>query len=44
MDKGWIQFLLIVVPVLSLIGSWLALKTFAERTPNDATRSRTERQ
>ncbi|BAL23442.1 hypothetical protein [Azoarcus sp. KH32C] len=31
MDRGWIQFLLVVVPVLSLIGSWLALRTIAER-------------
>lgn len=27
MDKGWIQFLLVAVPVLSLVGSWLALRT-----------------
>jgi hypothetical protein len=31
MSEGWIQFLLVAVPVLSLIGSWLALKTYAER-------------
>ncbi|MDX9699343.1 MAG: hypothetical protein RBT55_07155 [Rhodocyclaceae bacterium] len=31
MEKGWIQFLLVVVPVLSLLGSWLALKTIADR-------------
>ncbi len=31
MDKGWIQFLLVVVPVLSLIGSWLALRAVADR-------------
>jgi len=31
MDRGWIQFLLVVVPVLSLIGSWLALRTMAGR-------------
>ena len=23
MEQGWIQFLLVVVPVMSLIGSWL---------------------
>jgi len=31
MDRGWIQFLLVTVPVLSLIGSWLALRAMAER-------------
>lgn len=31
MDKGAIQFLLVVVPVLSLIGSWLALKAVGDR-------------
>ena len=31
MDRGWIQFLLVVVPVMSLIGSWLALRAIAER-------------
>lgn len=31
MDRGWIQFLLVVVPVLSLIGSWLALRAIADR-------------
>jgi len=31
MDRGWIQFLLVVVPVLSLIGSWLALRAVADR-------------
>ena len=31
MDKEWIQLLLVVVPVMSLIGSWLALRAVAER-------------
>ncbi|MCK9984512.1 MAG: hypothetical protein AzoDbin1_00984 [Azoarcus sp.] len=31
MDRGWIQFLLVAVPVVSLIGSWLALRAIAER-------------
>lgn len=31
MDRGWIQFLLVAVPVLSLIGSWLALRAMADR-------------
>jgi len=31
MDRGWIQFLLVVVPVLSLIGSWLALRAVGDR-------------
>ncbi len=30
MTTGWIQFLLVVVPVLSLIGSWLALKAVVD--------------
>ncbi|WP_332675030.1 hypothetical protein [Aromatoleum sp.] len=31
MDKGSIQFLLVAVPVLSLVGSWLALKAVGDR-------------
>ena len=31
MDKGSIQFLLVAVPVLSLVGSWLALKAVGGR-------------
>ncbi|KAI5912373.1 hypothetical protein PA01_19215 [Azoarcus sp. PA01] len=31
MEKGWIQLLLVGVPVLSLIGSWLALRVVAQR-------------
>ena len=31
MDKAWMQFLLLVVPLLSLVGSWLALKTVTTR-------------
>lgn len=31
MDEGWIQFLLVAVPVLSLVGSWLALRVVAGR-------------
>lgn len=30
MSVGWIQFLLVVVPVLALIGSWLALKAVVD--------------
>lgn len=26
-DKAWVQFLLVAVPVMSLVGSWLALRT-----------------
>lgn len=25
-DKGWVQFLLVAVPVMSLVGAWLALR------------------
>jgi hypothetical protein len=31
MNTVWIQFLLVVVPVLSLMGSWLALRAVADR-------------
>lgn len=29
MSTGWLQFLLVVIPVMSLIGSWLALRAVA---------------
>lgn len=31
MSKGWMQFLFVALPVLSLVGSWLALRTIGER-------------
>ena len=31
MSEGWIQFLMVAVPVLSLVGSWLALRAVADR-------------
>jgi hypothetical protein len=31
MTKTWIQFLLVTVPVMSLIGSWLALRVVGDR-------------
>jgi hypothetical protein len=31
MNEGWVQFLLVAVPVLSLVGSWLALRAVAGR-------------
>ncbi len=31
MSKTWIQVLLVTVPVMSLIGSWLALRVVADR-------------
>ena len=31
MSEGWVQFLLVALPVLSLVGSWLALRVMAER-------------
>jgi hypothetical protein len=44
MSTGWIQFLLVVVPVLSLIGSWLALRAVADwqakKDQNDAVEHR----
>ncbi|MCK2128176.1 hypothetical protein MX652_15960 [Thauera aromatica] len=30
-DKGWVQFLLVTVPVMSLVGAWLALRTVGGR-------------
>lgn len=41
MDKGTVQFLLVAVPVLSLIGSWLALRTLGGRRvrPRDGNRT-----
>lgn len=42
MTTTWIQFLLVVVPVLSLIGSWLALRALADwqtRKAQDVTHS-----
>lgn len=36
MDKGTIQFLLVAVPVLSLVGSWLALKAVGDRRARKA--------
>lgn len=30
-EKAWVQFLLVVVPVMSLIGSWMALRAIGGR-------------
>ncbi|TAH47030.1 MAG: hypothetical protein EYC67_07720 [Betaproteobacteria bacterium] len=30
-DKAWVQFLLVAVPVMSLVGSWLALRAVSGR-------------
>jgi hypothetical protein len=36
MDKAWAQFLFVAVPVLSLVGAWLALRTWpGRRRPQD---------
>lgn len=39
MSRGGIQFLLVVVPVLSLIGTWLALRgvgrPWSDKEPKD---------
>lgn len=34
MNKGWTQFLLVAVPVLSLVGTWLALKALPGKQQN----------
>lgn len=31
MNKAWIQFLLVAVPVLSLVGAWFALRVVSRR-------------
>lgn len=31
MNTGWTQFLLVAVPVLSLVGAWLALRALPGR-------------
>mgnify|MGYP001174274459 CR=1 FL=1 len=33
MNKGWVQFLLVAVPVLSLVGAWLALRALGGGRP-----------
>ncbi|WP_267313313.1 hypothetical protein [Nitrogeniibacter mangrovi] len=36
MHRGWVQFLFVAVPVLSLIGAWLALRALpGRRRPQD---------
>lgn len=40
-DKAWAQFLFVAVPVLSLVGAWLALRAVSGR---DARRERRESQ
>lgn len=40
--EGWLQFLFVAVPVLSLIGSWMALRTagrLAERRRKGANKN-----
>lgn len=32
-DKAWVQFLFVAVPVLSLVGAWLALRAVGGRRP-----------
>ncbi|WP_256378944.1 hypothetical protein [Azoarcus sp. DD4] len=35
-DKAWAQFLFVAVPVLSLVGAWLALRAVSgRRKPQD---------
>ncbi|NMG67233.1 hypothetical protein GPA19_20030 [Azoarcus indigens] len=38
-NKGWLQFLLVAVPVLSLIGAWLALRTLDAQQRRAGTRT-----
>jgi len=36
MNKAWIQFLLVAVPVFSLVGAWLALRGVARRSSSNS--------
>jgi hypothetical protein len=36
MNKAWVQFLLVVVPVMSLVGAWLALRVVSGRRRQDS--------
>ncbi|WP_281281785.1 hypothetical protein [Denitromonas halophila] len=36
MSKGWVQFLLVAVPVLGLIGAWATLRAWPERPRDEA--------
>lgn len=42
MTKTWIQFLLVAVPVTSLIGSWLALRVVGDRLTRKKHAQKTE--
>ncbi|WP_267897182.1 hypothetical protein [Parazoarcus communis] len=42
MDKGWIQFLFVAVPVLSLIGAWLTLRARIGRGPEHKTKDKVD--
>jgi len=41
-SKGWVQFLLVAVPVMSLVGSWLALRGVTRRGARKEKRDGTE--
>jgi len=44
MEQRWIQFLFVAVPVMSLIGSWLALRGTSMRAQTRAKRKITKKQ
>ncbi|WP_267896512.1 hypothetical protein [Parazoarcus communis] len=44
MNKGWIQFLFVAVPVLSLLGAWLTLRGRIGRGPEQKTREKVDEQ
>lgn len=43
MNKAWLQFLLVAVPLLSLVGAWLALRVVSgRRSANNRTKANDE--
>lgn len=42
MERGWIQFLLVAVPVLSLVGAWLTLRGAGRRWSDKETKDKVD--
>ena len=43
MNKAWIQFLLVAVPVISLVGAWLALRVVSQRHTSNIRKKASEK-
>lgn len=44
-SEGWLQFLFVAVPVLSLVGTWMGLRTagrLADKRKKEGARERTD--